>query len=246
MQLWRYMDLAKFMSMIQTSTLFFSALESLSTQDKREGLFTEADEIAFDKSFERLPSQMQSSFKDAKTWDSFRPVYLDMIRRSPRQFRKTFAVNCWHAEAHESAAMWKIYSAAQYGISIRSSLNRLQRCFDSHKTDSVYVGEVLYLDYANDHIPSDNLFRPVMFKRREFKYENEVRAVVWRPPTVESWSGPDNLKTTVGVGLRVNVSLPDLIERVYVSPYSSDYLLDVVRDALAKYGLAIEVVRSTI
>jgi hypothetical protein len=48
------------------------------------------------------------------------------------------------------------------------------------------------------------------------------------------------------VGKYLSVDLPTLIERVYVAPQSSDWLLELVESLVVKYELEVPVVRSTL
>jgi hypothetical protein len=112
--------------------------------------------------------------------------------------------------------------------------------------DSIFIGEVQYLNYAEDHIPLGNSFYPVICKRREFKYENEVRAVIWRLPLSHDKQSIDMSKDLIGRGIPVQVDLHALIEKIYISPYAADYIFDVVSDSVEKYGLSINVCRSQV
>src|SRR5579885_861214 len=50
-------------------------------------------------------------------------------RRDAAKMRHMMYVNCWYMNEHESAAMWKLYSAAGDGIAVQSTIGRLKRCF---------------------------------------------------------------------------------------------------------------------
>jgi hypothetical protein len=41
------------------------------------------------------------------------------------------------------------------------------------------MGKVRYIDYATERLPMMNMFEYIMHKRLSFKFEREVRAVVW-------------------------------------------------------------------
>ncbi|HET9954545.1 MAG TPA: FRG domain-containing protein, partial [Polyangiaceae bacterium] len=69
-------------------------------------------------------------------------------------------------------------------MAIRSTVGRLIGCLpqkvnanQSH-LESVSIGEVDYIDYISDTFPLHNTFCPYVHKRREFRHEQEVRAVL--------------------------------------------------------------------
>ena len=70
---WRYMDLAKLLSLLDRSALYFSRLDKLSQLDPFEGYYTNAN-VALDQlSFNDLPVNWKvgsGAIPDEKTWDS--------------------------------------------------------------------------------------------------------------------------------------------------------------------------------
>jgi len=43
-----------------------------------------------------------------------------------RNWPKFNAINCWHMNDHESAAMWKLYLKSDEGIAIQSTYRKLK------------------------------------------------------------------------------------------------------------------------
>ncbi len=242
-KLWRYTDFSKFLHLLENKALFFSCLVELADSDKSEGLYGEYNRKLFQVKFDELPNEVRDSFgvTDEKSWKGIQAA-TDSIIRHTELSRGQLAVNCWHADDHESVAMWKIYGRDTHGLCIQTTLDRLKNCFAPHKDDSIYIGAVTYLDYETELIPMNNAFFPAISKRREFKYESEVRSILWRFPKTP---GPDlSYARTIGKGVLVNVDIPVLFERIYISPYASQYVRDLVPKMLKKYGLTVEVIVS--
>ena len=135
-------------------------------------------------------------------------------------------INCWHSNQHESAAMWKIYLKSDEGIAVRSTFDRLARCFDEDdKLNQVCIGRVDYLDYDNAEIPMNNAFYPFVSKRVSFAHEREVRAVIMMPAANEA------------PGLNIHVDLATLVEEVVLAPFSPVWIRELAAAVLRRYSL---------
>lgn len=84
--------------------------------------------------------------------------------------------NCWHMNNKESAALWNQYGGEGGAVAIRSSPERLKQALDTTGHHMMY-GEVEYVDINEGKIPNDPE-HPVFFKRDDFEYEKEYRAVL--------------------------------------------------------------------
>ena len=88
-----------------------------------------------------------------------------------------------------------------------------------------------YIAY-DKHLMPVTEFPPVFFKRRAFMHEREVRAVValqHRAEKTEVENGP--------VDVEYKIDPERLIEAVVISPYSPDWLLDIVRSTLSRFEI---------
>jgi hypothetical protein len=155
--IWRYVDLAKFVSMLATRSLFFASPFSLAASDKWEAAypleFLLAHGNAGIKPIERVRAE----------WD--------------RELRRVF-INCWHVNERESAAMWKLYSSGLYTLAIRSTVGGFKEACEGTK---VYVHWVNYIDYDKEKQAWNNFTDPLFTKRKSFQHENELRAVTYLP-----------------------------------------------------------------
>lgn len=159
-------------------------------------------------------------------------------------------LNCWHLNKEESAAMWKLYSDDNAGISIKSDLDRLKNCF-SECQYPVYIGKVKYIDWNLEKIPRYNVFSPYLYKRRSFEHENEIRALVHTIKHDGDICYIDKKHVLqkhelINDGIYVPISLDILIEKIYVSPKSSKWFLDLVKSISKMYGLNKEITRSNL
>lgn len=155
-KVWRYMDLSKLVSLLDSSALFFTRADKLG--DPFEGSLP----------IDHVVDQFNCTGKLG----------------SDTEWRRYVAVSCWHMNNHESAAMWKLYLKSDEGIAIQSSYKKLRESIID--TETVHLGKVSYIDYETDRFnsPFDAYeFAPYIHKRKSFEHEREVRAVIKRIPT---------------------------------------------------------------
>lgn len=229
-KIWRYLTLPKFIDLLHSRTLFFTRADLLRAEDKSEGSSLTNADFAAIKLFEEL-SKQNIRIPHQNSPDITINELLELNQRtheiSENLLIKRHFINCWHMNEHESFAMWKIYSEP-FGVCIQSTYNSLTRSFNDpeynfHKQQKIYVGEVKYINWDSDSVPRDNGFWPVMHKKREFKYENELRCIVW-----------ESNKNTVKVG----VNLEQLIHNIHINPYTPPWFNDVIFSLCEKYGVS--------
>ena len=248
--LWRYMDLAKLLSLVSKRTLFFPALDRLG--DHFEGRWSErtlelirerdelwirdrADHVVVED--KRQDQRLEFPRVDP-AWSVDETInHWNSTIRTGASRRSTF-VNCWYEEAEESEAMWKLFASQQYGVAVRTTAARLVASFTKRLPD--YLGRASYIAYDKDLMPVTE-FPPVFFKRRAFMHEREVRAVVAPQHRVEKLE-----VASASPGVEYPIDPERLIEAVVVSPYSPDWLLDVVRSALERYEIDTPIEKSVL
>lgn len=225
--LWRYMSFGKFLSALETKTLFFSSV--LKLQDQFEGSYPEGNiELRSLYLHDVPPDQREQVLKDDLEFQ--------------RKIGRAILVNCWSQKPHESDAMWNSYAGPE-GVAIRTDVQSLRTCFTTKK--DMWVSEVQYIDYETDTFDDLNDFTRYLMKRLPFEYEAEVRAFCMNVPmkdgevdqSPESYDRP-------GVPFAVDVDV--LIKEVIVAPEAPPWFLDLVKDVSARYGLAAPVIRSAL
>lgn len=221
-KVWRYIGLAKFLSMLDTSSLWFARIGTF--EDAYEGTLSIPAFEAFQaKSGEERQLDPQSSS------DLSRAIFSALSHSS----RLGSFVNCWHLNEGESAALWKIYSGES--LAIRSDVGRLKRCFRAERVRQIQLGQVRYVEDPEMEITDEgNMTKALLTKRSIFDYERELRAFTFDYPPIETPDDFDGL--VLPAGLPVAVDLDILIERVYVSPNQTGWFKSLIESTLAKYG----------
>jgi len=223
--LWRYMDLAKLVSLLQTNALHFARLDRLG--DPFEGSVTSAVQVS--RATDRRSREVDWSF----------------VMGRVRQF--LFA-SCWSHSDVESAALWQLYAAGG-GLAIRTTQGQLVRALgepvqlDGYEprgailpsARTVLIGKVNYVDYSTAAWDTDDLMRASMHKRLSYAHEQEVRALV---------SSPDDAHRAAGLYLAVDVNV--LIGEIYVSPESPTWFREVVEGVADRFQVAAAVRQSSL
>jgi hypothetical protein len=264
-RIWRYLDLAKYLAILQRQSLFFVRATLLQSGDPFEGSSTKL--MATDRDIAaRIQERRQemsgvarfihnfgangwlpnASFleKAAYRWGRDKELggYEHDLSNSQmgEYLVKTFLLSCWHMNEHESAAMWSLYLQSNEGVCIQSTYRRLR----AGLPECVLIGEVEYLDYHTEAFSPSNRFNHIMHKRKSFEHERELRAVFW---DMDGSPDAQTYKPTIeDAGLWIPVDLPSLIERVYVNPTAEPWLATVIREVTAKYNLQVPVCQSSL
>ena len=235
-KIWRYMDLAKYLAVVQRQALFFPRASQLG--DPFEGSATKPMVAMRDELLRGRRNVADAPFKDMD--DSSLRTIFEQLARAYREMVPNYLVNCWHMNERESAAMWSVYTKAHEAVCIQSTYRRLRR----ELPQTVFIGEVKYVDYEIDHFPGGNLFYFIMHKRRSFEHERELRAIFW---TMNGVPEAQPLKDRVEEnGLWIDVDLHSLVETVCVSPSAAPWFAQVVQDATSKYGFRFPVKQSAL
>ncbi len=238
--IWRYMDFTKFVSLLHNKVLFFARGDKF--EDLYEGVYSEPSKRALEKEYrdwlpDQDPNEINAVLKENQG-------FTDWLKQS-------VAINCWHTNEYESAAMWRLYLKSNEGIAIRSTVSRLRDSLQSDDESlTLHVGNVRYIDFKTEMIPvpppRDNLLAPFMYKRKSFEHEHELRALVMAEeiPTVNGTSQPFARRTFANAGVCVPVDLHMLTDNIFVAPTSPPWFHTLVVSILAKYGVDSPVTQS--
>ena len=241
--MWRYMDFTKFVSMLETRSLFFARADLLG--DPFEGSLTRAEAERRNAMEARRRAKRRPGKLHATTQAKIRSEASNSI------------VSCWHVNLGESMAMWRLYLTGTEGLAVKTTFERFvssfaafdgqDKGFNEDLTDReilVHVGMVHYVDHDQDtplHVPR------LLRKRRAFEHEREIRAVAMD----RSWGnsprlGPDRQVLTrfAAGGDWIPVDLAELITAVYVAPEAKPWFAELVKAIVRRYGFQFSVVPS--
>ena len=172
----------------------------------------------------------EPTFEEIKRLSVNNPEFLDYYK----SHREKVIVSSWHINEYESFAMWQIFTQNSEGLAIQSTVNRLKKALDSESQHKQYIGEVNYIDYKKEYIPFDDMFFPFLFKRKSFQYEREIRII--------SDVTQSNIK--LNDGLKINVDINQLIEKIYIHPKSENWYKNLVIQLVKQLGFDFTIEKS--
>ncbi|TAF71981.1 MAG: hypothetical protein EAZ58_03030 [Flavobacterium sp.] len=184
---------------------------------------------------DKFEDQYEGTFSEP-TFEEIRKLSIDNpdFLNYYKTHREKVAISSWHINEYESFAMWQIFTQNSEGLAIQSTIGRLQKALQPEEHFQQYIGEVNYIDYKKEYIPFDDLFFPFLYKRKSFQYEREVRII--------SDVTQNNLK--LNDGLKINVDVNLLIEKIYIHPKSENWYKNLVIQLVAKLGFDIAIEKS--
>ena len=222
--IWRYMDLWKFESMLEDNgCLYFTRSDMFN--DKLEGKYSDITLKNLEDKYLKIHGK---TF--VKNWRALyysKGDYIDAVRRNS-------LVSCWHINDYENKDMWKSYTLEKESIVIKSSIERIYKALNilNNNTFNIDIGEVEYVNFHNTILEYKNhILEPLFYKDIEYKYEQELRIIVWKRP--ENNILNTNLSNfNVCQGGSLNIDLDILIEEIYISPNSSDDFMEKIKQLL--------------
>ena len=172
----------------------------------------------------------EPSFSEIRKISQNNPKFLDYYKTH----REKVVVSSWHINEYESYAMWQIFTQNNEGLAIQSTIGRIQEALASEKKYEQYIGAVNYIDYKKEFIPFDDVFFPFLFKRKSFQYEGEVRIL----------SDLTNYNQSIKDGLKIDIDINKMIEKIYIHPKSENWYKNLVFQLMEQLGFNFTIEKS--
>jgi hypothetical protein len=151
-----------------------------------------------------------------------------------KSHREKIVISSWHINEYESFAMWQIFTKNNEGLAIQSTLGRLKKALENEKKIEQFIGEVNYIDYKKEYIPFEDTFFPFLFKRKSFQYEREIRII----------SDVTENQIIVNDGLKIDVDINSMIEKIYIHPKSENWYKNLVFQLMEQLGFNFNIEKS--
>lgn len=184
---------------------------------------------------DKFEDQYEGTFSEP-TYEEIKKLGMDNHRFLDhyKSQRKNVVISSWHINEYESFAMWQIFTKNNEGIALQSTVGRLQQALKPEDRIEQFIGEVHYIDYKKEHIPFDDSFFPFLFKRKSFQYEKEIRVI--------SDVSPLNLSVNDGIKIQIDIEL--LIEKIYIHPKSENWYKKLVLELMNRLEFGFEIEKS--
>lgn len=234
---WRYMDFAKFVSMLKQQGLYFTSAKNFS--DPFEGAIGLATRQAkwdehylnfFKEAVMAPPPGHPKPELSEEQLEAEAQRLLKSIKGSSSHVRNAL-VSCWHENTDESEALWQLYCPPLGpGLAIRSTVGKLWDA--TFEARNVTVGRVKYMDFKADYASVQN--ERIFCKRQSLSHECEVRVVI------------ENDRRNPSNGLELKCDLNALIDEIVVSPFAPPWFLGVLDSTIETFGYSFHARPSSI
>lgn len=230
--IWRYMDLWKFLDIIDNNRLYMTRLDRV--EDKYEANY-------YNKF---INSSIMSRSKKHNV-----NINSDEITKAMEHNKKYIYMSCWTNMKTENYLLWKAYTNYTTGIVIKSNGGNLLKSINNSEKRKFLIKKIMYINtekkdeneiFSDYDIHED--FSDLLFLKRDyFKHEQEYRMITYFDANTDSSN-----KNTKPSGLYIEIDPKILIKEVYVSPGSSDEFKKLVQLKVDKLKFGIEVKKSGI
>lgn len=225
LSLWRYMDFAKFVSLLENKAIYFARADTLG--DPFEGAAGTAERQPewdsfyvkfFRDAIATVPGRKEAPSEEELNQQSAR-LLTDLKKIGETDRLRTF-VSCWHANSGESEALWRLYCPLPSpGVAIQTTVGRLEESLGDDP--NIRIGKVQYIDFKQGFAGfHDRIF----WKRKSLSHETEVRAII------------QSHKEQSDKGRLVSAKLEILIRQVVPSPFAPAWFHDLINKILERYG----------
>ena len=231
--LWRYMDFAKFVAMLEQRSIHFARADVL--KDAFEGAAGIADRRpqwdAFYLDFFRDAISTAPGQKEPPSSEHVEQEAARLLREfstiGERDRRRTF-VSCWHANIGESEALWRLYCPPpMMGVAIHTNARLMIEALGDDP--QIKLGRVQYVDFRKSFA---GFHDRIYWKRQSLKHEAEVRAVIQRFDVQEDF------------GLAIPADLQKLLLLVVPSPFAPGWFTSLVETTMRRFDVDAKVVQS--
>jgi len=225
--LWRYMDFAKFVSLLRDGALFFSRADLLGDRyEGAKGLLANKSKWDqyylkwFREALRNPPPGADFGLSPEELEKRAQKFIVDLEALGKDGLRTTF-VSCWHESEGESEALWRLYCPpSSAGVAIRTTFTALNLSLGDDPDTK--IGRVRYIDFRKSFAgPNDAIFR----KRQSLSHEREARAVIHR---IEARDEP---------GIRVPADLKQLMQALVISPFAPVWFQDVLNETMSRFNV---------
>ena len=231
--IWRYMDLNKYLSLLERSAIFFCRADKFS--DPFEGSIPK---IEYDY---RLKEAKKSSEFHGQPFDEEKAANnIKGLATTHKNFKRGIVINCWHINNNESDAMWRLYLKDNEGVAIQSTARKVFETMDK-AVEVIELSKIRYIDFDKQgwYHPTEyphtsyNLIAPYFHKRIEFAYEQEYRIYHEIREAIkneEYWDTQENHK-----GKFIKVDLRTLVDKIYLPPTADKKTVDRIKALTKQY-----------
>lgn len=234
--IWRFLNIPKFIDLIERGSLFFSNLSNFEDHWEGTKLPKSFDALYYQKIFKNNPGFfcLEGKEDDAVTLE------IKLAKHTTKIWRNRIAANCWHLNPIEPEALWKIYSDKNFGIAIKSNVASLKESLSAEKR-SLLISKMSYIDYFSESFEDNHVLSPSFYKRKSFEIENELRVITW----TDEYNNPRKLPSNEN-GVYIKTDLDKLVNEIVLGPYVPEWFSESLNNYLKSRNIKLKLSHSII
>lgn len=257
------MDLPKFMCLLQRKALFLPKMSVF--DDHLEGGLTAKDYLSTSNNTAIFDNAINGFWSPTSETVNERSIRLEkanstQIEIQQCEFKTPFGiykcedidkvfprcrewiyVSCWHKSVHECSAMWSLYGGDNNSVCLFTTEAKLKNQIQSsQKIDKLNLYDIEYIDHKKACL-SNECLAPFLAKSLPFSFEKEARLIAYDSKVNLNSAVENNIK-----GIEISIgSLPQLIDKVVISPNADAWFSSSVKQLCEEKGLKV-IVDSTL
>lgn len=150
-QIWRYYSTSKFLSLLESESLYLSRIDQF--EDPFEGYAP----------VQNLKRQQENGTSIVGAYESLR--------------RSTLA-SCWSIGSKDKLEMWKTYVPDGDGVAISTTFSNLKSAIENASNFDYYASKVEYIEYFSELYDSNHFYDYIASKPSQYSFENEMRLLM--------------------------------------------------------------------
>lgn len=207
-QIGRYLSREKLIKLINNQEIWFSNADTFPDKNER-----------------KIPEGFFANF-NTEAEEGYRRIN-DAFNIAVKAF-----VSCWTKFDEDNYALWKIYDKDSNGVCIVTTVGKLKNEINKSRKDMI----MCEVEYVNMEDRTKKLDRPWLlydnnsliknirvsekFKIKQYHYEEEIRSIIY------------GVEKSNGFGVKVD--LKNLVDKIYVSPFSNKEEMTKTKNELLK------------
>jgi len=255
--IWRYLDLTKFIDLLQSRTLKLARADLLA--DPFEGTINQythqsfvnqitSDELSKNKDEFKEAGMLMNGHFVIVAADFKKEDVGKVLNNALCCIKNHTFISCWHINNHESEAMWKLYSKNnQESVVIKSTISKIKNAA-GHKFTCEPVN---YIDYTSETLIPNYFQAPFLHKRISFQHEQEFRIVQQKLPLLERQDNHKDLDInakglTEVIELEFGDEIESIIDEIRISPFAPKWFIEIVKKIMVTYNFNVPIKESEI
>ncbi len=264
----RYMDLSKFIDLLENKKLFMSRMDYF--EDKLEGGLTTLNDFLYSGAAEALDNlvnnvmvstlgkglnppeviekarQREKEYNEKSKTRSLSTVFGDVELSEETTYKNVISaqkkwldVSCWHLNSDDSESI-AMWKIYGGGTNSVCITTTVGQLLDAIEIQNfnLVVSKVEYINHHEDHYKIEHLIAPFVHKHKAYKFENEVRFIAYN-------AGANPLCNRDAAGSVIKLRTNNFINDVKVSPEAPEWFFELIKSIFnTRYGQVGKVARS--